>query len=361
MIDRSGLAAQDGLPDVLEGGEDGRVVPRRVQGQVPHQELAQRVRAAEAPPGHHLHHRAPEVGVRVVRPLHYRRAARGRHGVASVLAVRQLLILLLVVLDLARRGCRRPEHVGGPGRAPRRRRCAARRRVPVPPWSGAGARGAVEVRGGVGGEAVGREERRPRVGRLAPLPVTAERRQLAVGVGGRRPTVQRRADAPTAIALPARAALNGAGAPRRRHRRRQDCRADRARGAVDGDVNKRPRAAAAVATLAPAVDEFGLWLVGAPRRWWFLARGRGVIGDDGGRRGIGAGDADEGGRGGGGAGRVEEDLREPLPQPAADAHAAAAGLVVAALVHGGLDRALDSTGACVSCGFGLSTLVRRGA
>jgi len=120
-------------------------------------------------------------------------------------------------------------------------------------------------------------------------------------------------------------------------------------------VNKRPRAAAAVAALGPAIDGLGPLLARAPRRRWLLARGRGVTGDDG-RGGIGAtGDADEGSGRGGGTGRMEEDLREPLPQPAADAHAVAAGPVVAAPVHEGIDRALDSTGVRACLGVSASS------
>lgn len=54
----------------MECGEDDVVVTRRVEGQVPHEELGQ---GLGAPAGGHLRHGAPEVGVRVVRVLHHRR------------------------------------------------------------------------------------------------------------------------------------------------------------------------------------------------------------------------------------------------------------------------------------------------
>jgi hypothetical protein len=71
------LLADDCLLDVLEGGEDGRVVARRVEREVGAEEVLHLLHAGDAPLHDHLHNGAPEVRVRVARPLHHRHARAG--------------------------------------------------------------------------------------------------------------------------------------------------------------------------------------------------------------------------------------------------------------------------------------------
>jgi hypothetical protein len=371
------LLAEDGLPDVLEGGEDGRVVARRVEREVGAEEVLHLLNASDAPLHDHLHHGAPEVRVRVARPLHH------RHARAGILVDGLFLSRLPVVAPTALvclHGYQRPEGIRRGWNAGSRKCapwCLASRVVPTASCPGivlvaAGvAVGLVEVGGGVGGEAEGREER-PRLGFVSALVivVAAERRELVIRRGvrrrRRRRAVRRYKRAPGSPraapgfsrrrAVPPRRGRRGPRCRRlapprtllpdavpRRHRRRTmlqegrvgadgaaaGCSDGGPAGAVHGDVHeRRASCAAAVARAAAGAVDLGP-LVRAGRAE--VRRGRRFFCV------IGLGEADEGrgvrvGRGG--AGRAREDLRQPLLQPAPGAGAGAVP-AVGALVHEG--------------------------